>query len=753
MLQRRLVVLRGILRSEEVYLRQLDALLTPMKALWASAGTSQPVLSSQEVQTVFYQVPEIRDMHQSFSSGLKARLSGWDRTGSGSALPPQVNQLGLYGGFIGNYKEAVEVVRRCSQADVRFRTLAESMMPNDSSEGKYTFEALLYQPLDRVTKTTLVLRDVLKATPDEHGDRVPLQEALRLSRSFLAGVNESSLSRREVTLSHAMTRRLVRDGFVVDASEGERSLRHLFLFTDLLLCTRFKHAARGKQDHYRFCWYLPLARLKLRWAAEPHPPDLRLHAIRSKMYLLRQQEAERKLRMSRVQKASRILAARGRKKLEQMELMLLTHSPRYRLELHSSTAGTHLLLFSSLYDLEEWRAAIHQLTTDGGSAGIETVPPDLLTLTGSCVKLRMTQQPPLRSAGAAEDEDALCGTLGVAVHAARGLQQPACVYVCLEVDGYASHHQQAQTHSSVLGLNPHWDQELCFQVDGAQSLKVVCVSQGEGQQDDAVLAKTWVQLDPKTIDEGWRRQTLSLGQVKLAVSLRFRPHLVGPPTLASQEQPVFGVPLEAVARQEGGLVPHVVRCCVEEVERRGMDEVGIYRVSGAAQDIGTLKATFHTSLREAVAGLRSAEVNVVSGLLKLYFRELPEPLVPTRLFHSLAQMLDIQEVETRLGSMVTILQSCPEPNRNTFLYLLHHLQRVSEKQATNKMSLMNLATVFGPSLLRPPVAGPGQDAVPVDISQEVVVQVQVIFWFLQCRHLPEARTSLQPDSDYFSFFT
>lgn len=49
--------------------------LQPMKALRASAGTSQPVLSSQQVQTVFYQVPEIRDIHQSFSSGLKARLS------------------------------------------------------------------------------------------------------------------------------------------------------------------------------------------------------------------------------------------------------------------------------------------------------------------------------------------------------------------------------------------------------------------------------------------------------------------------------------------------------------------------------------------------------------------------------------------------------------------------------------------------------------------------------------------------------
>lgn len=48
-------------------------------------------------------------------------------------------------------------------------------------------------------------------------------------------------------------------------------------------------------------------------------------------------------------------------------------------------------------------------------------------------------------------------------------------------------------------------------------------------------------------------------------------------------------------RQEGVLVPHVVRCCVEEVERRGMDEVGIYRISGSAIDISKLKAAFNSS--------------------------------------------------------------------------------------------------------------------------------------------------------------
>ncbi|TNN58872.1 Active breakpoint cluster region-related protein [Liparis tanakae] len=182
MLERRLVLLKGILESEEVYLRELETLLTPMKALRASAGTSQPVLSSQQVQTVFYQVPEIRDMHQSFCSGLKARL---------------------------------------------------------------TEPALLYKPLDRVTKTTLVLHDLLRTTPQQHGDYSFLQEALRLSRSFLSGINESSQCKREVTLSHGMRRKLMRDGFVVDVSEGERSLRHLFLYTDLLLCTRNKPAAKG----------------------------------------------------------------------------------------------------------------------------------------------------------------------------------------------------------------------------------------------------------------------------------------------------------------------------------------------------------------------------------------------------------------------------------------------------------------------------------------------------------------------------
>lgn len=45
-------------------------------------------------------------------------------------------------------------------------------------------------------------------------------------------------------------------------------------------------------------------------------------------------------------------------------------------------------------------------------------------------------------------------------------------------------------------------------------------------------------------------------------------------------------------------------------------------------------------------------------------------------------------------------------------------------QDVNKMTLLNLATVFGPSLLRPPVGGLEHNGATVDISQEVVIQVR-----------------------------
>ncbi|KAG9346371.1 hypothetical protein JZ751_006682 [Albula glossodonta] len=63
------------------------------------------------------------------------------------------------------------------------------------------------------------------------------------------------------------------------------------------------------------------------------------------------------------------------------------------------------------------------------------------------------------------------------------------------------------------------------------------------------------------------------------------------------------------------------------------------------------------------------------------------------------------------------------------------------------MTLMNLATVFGPSLVRPPEMVLGQCGPRVDISQEVVVQVQVVYFYLQSNNLPVPLTAMPLDSE------
>lgn len=67
-------------------------------------------------------------------------------------------------------------------------------------------------------------------------------------------------------------------------------------------------------------------------------------------------------------------------------------------------------------------------------------------------------------------------------------------------------------------------------------------------------------------------------------------------------------------------MPYIVRQCVEEIERRGMEEVGIYRVSGVATDIQALKAAFDVSEcrprqcgMEVWAGVRAESLWAPSG--------------------------------------------------------------------------------------------------------------------------------------------
>ncbi|XP_005567856.3 breakpoint cluster region protein-like [Macaca fascicularis] len=196
-------------------------------------------------------------------------------------------------------------------------------------------------------------------------------------------------------------------------------------------------------------------------------------------------------------------------------------------------------------------------------------------------------------------------------------------------------------------------------------------------------------------------------------------------------------------RRQKSKVPYVVRQCMEELECRGMEEVGIYRVSGVATDIQALKAAFDVNNKDVSVMMSEMDVDGITGTLKLYFRELPEPLFTDEFYPNFSEGIALSDPVAKESCMPNLLLSLPEANLLTFLFLLDHLKSMAEKEAVNKMSLYNLTAVFGPTLLHPSEkesklpANPSQPIIMTDSwSLEIMSQVQVLLYFLQLEAIP-----------------
>ncbi|XP_053412214.1 rho GTPase-activating protein 9 isoform X10 [Nycticebus coucang] len=197
-----------------------------------------------------------------------------------------------------------------------------------------------------------------------------------------------------------------------------------------------------------------------------------------------------------------------------------------------------------------------------------------------------------------------------------------------------------------------------------------------------------------------------------------------PPLRSLQERgllrdQVFGCQLESLCQREGDTVPNFVRLCIAAVDKRGLDVDGIYRVSGNLAVVQKLR--FLVDRERAVTSdgryvfpeqpgqegrldLDSAEwddIHVVTGALKLFLRELPQPLVPPLLLPHFRAALALSESEQRLSKIQQLIGSMPKPNHDTLRYLLAHLCRVIAHSDKNRMTPHNLGIVFGPTLFRP----------------------------------------------------
>ncbi|XP_009441678.1 rho GTPase-activating protein 15 isoform X4 [Pan troglodytes] len=163
---------------------------------------------------------------------------------------------------------------------------------------------------------------------------------------------------------------------------------------------------------------------------------------------------------------------------------------------------------------------------------------------------------------------------------------------------------------------------------------------------------------------------------------------------------IFGSHLHKVCERENSTVPWFVKQCIEAVEKRGLDVDGIYRVSGNLATIQKLRFIVNQEEKLNLDDSQWEDIHVVTGALKMFFRELPEPLFPYSFFEQFVEAIKKQDNTTRIEAVKSLVQKLPPPNRDTMKVLFGHLTKIVAKASKNLMSTQSLGIVFGPTLLR-----------------------------------------------------
>ncbi|KAG8003556.1 Rho GTPase-activating protein 45 [Nibea albiflora] len=201
---------------------------------------------------------------------------------------------------------------------------------------------------------------------------------------------------------------------------------------------------------------------------------------------------------------------------------------------------------------------------------------------------------------------------------------------------------------------------------------------------------------------------------------------------------LFGRDFSQVASCASDGIPFIITKCITEIERRALKMKGIYRVNGVKTRVEKLCQAFENG--KELVELSQCSPHDISNVLKLYLRQLPEPIMLFRLYNNLMglakeslqseaetqegeesnsvnpavckgpELVDLgantePEVLVLVEKLKELLKELPKANIATLRYIIRHLRRIAELEEDNKMSASNLGIVFGPSLMRPRPTG------------------------------------------------
>lgn len=161
----------------------------------------------------------------------------------------------------------------------------------------------------------------------------------------------------------------------------------------------------------------------------------------------------------------------------------------------------------------------------------------------------------------------------------------------------------------------------------------------------------------------------------------------------------FGVCVDSLTSDKAS-VPIVLEKLLEHVEMHGLYTEGLYRKSGAANRTRELRQALQTD--PAAVKLEDFPIHAITGVLKQWLRELPEPLMTFAQYGDFLRAVELPEKQEQLAAIYAVLDHLPEANHTSLERLIFHLVKVALLEDVNRMSPGALAIIFAPCLLRCP---------------------------------------------------
>lgn len=161
---------------------------------------------------------------------------------------------------------------------------------------------------------------------------------------------------------------------------------------------------------------------------------------------------------------------------------------------------------------------------------------------------------------------------------------------------------------------------------------------------------------------------------------------------------LFGAPLSSLLNDAECRIPVQVENLIMKIEIKGLYMEGLYRKSGIIRKITELRHRLDSG--EANIDLDQYSVHVLASILKLFLREMPEPLMTFELYDDFLWATTITDPNERVQVILGHITKLPKANFDLLERLTFHLARIAQNEPANRMNANSLAIIFAPCLLK-----------------------------------------------------